>query len=1088
MVNAGDGARGHLCCLGKGVRPPCVAACALGAVASVFGGLRWRGPFMGQEATSREISTRDVVVVSRFSGAPRWFFFDGAKFSEHSLLAEPRDAPLVGVISFAEPLDASSTIYLVYADGWLRLVDGAAAGGHAPFSTTTLRSVAGNAANGFVAVGSDGIARELSIKKDETLALGDRLFDASTACLCRGPSHLFFGTSGVVTGPDPPERWPEGPPFDERAHLYDQQKLDVKKEKGRTTVLAIGVDAAGTLRCRRLGANDEPTVATIDHATAGFATLGAGEAPPVRAPGVAICLHRVGPALALDALGCWVLAIITEEGDVLVYWRDERAAAWRRLKHDFIGRPSLHNELGPFALSAFDDVESRAGIFVAADRPAFILCERGAPSIVTLETVAAEDPPPETEGAAGFAPLTAARGFLLARRAASEKKANFFGAVCSGLGNVVLASPTAQLTVHKAPLDRAAPYRVRALGPPPEGVDASPTFACLCAAPRDPDAPRVVDAEAEPSTEPPLNNENWPVECLADARLGGVPPSRQSNRYEVRLVTGLGWRTTQRCVLNDGERGVCMDVCRLAKPGERGARATRATYVAVGTSICSGYGEDAPSRGRLLLLEVDYAPARRKSRSASGRGARAGYVARLRPSHALGLRGVVSGLAQVQEHLVLAIVNRVEVYALKGTGELVQIATHHAPHYVVALKVAKNYVLYADVYQSAQLLFWRDRDRQLWPLAKDADRDGMAADVAAADFVVDAGELAGAHALGIVLGDGDRVRLLQYAPLGSQSDRGGQKLLPRADFCVGVEVCSLARHRVVEPERRAAARGEPPPRTKAFAAVYGGPRTRVRAKRLRETRGRLSSGDFAFETPGASLWSFRRRSPSALVAAVPVRLAFSAAVSVRLDFSAAFPVRSGRGVLRPFGLFDGGPRSFGLFGDVPPSACAFRRRSRGRSAAGATGDRSQAATARSARCFPSTSASSGASGRCRAFWPTRCGTRPASTPRSTASRRRPRGRPFRPGGTVRLGRSGLARRQNSQELARYPRFARLEGVAMFGSPLRSPQARNVLDGQLLFAYVSLDRRLQEELARAVGTERAVALDNLLELDLSTSFL
>lgn len=59
---------------------------------------------------------------------------------------------------------------------------------------------------------------------------------------------------------------------------------------------------------------------------------------------------------------------------------------------------------------------------------------------------------------------------------------------------------------------------------------------------------------------------------------------------------------------------------------------------------------------------------------------------------------------------------------------------------------------------------------------------------------------------------------------------------------------------------------------------------------------------------------------------------------------------------------------------------------------------------------------------------------------------------------------------------------------MFGSPLRSPQARNVLDGQLLFAYVSLDRRLQEELARAVGTERAVALDNLLELDLSTSFL
>ena len=50
------------------------------------------------------------------------------------------------------------------------------------------------------------------------------------------------------------------------------------------------------------------------------------------------------------------------------------------------------------------------------------------------------------------------------------------------------------------------------------------------------------------------------------------------------------------------------------------------------------------------------------------------------------------------------------------------------------------------------------------------------------DFVVDAGELAGAHALGVVVGDGDRVRLLQYAPLGSDTDRGGQRLLARADF------------------------------------------------------------------------------------------------------------------------------------------------------------------------------------------------------------------------------------------------------------------------------------------------------------------
>ena len=60
--------------------------------------------------------------------------------------------------------------------------------------------------------------------------------------------------------------------------------------------------------------------------------------------------------------------------------------------------------------------------------------------------------------------------------------------------------------------------------------------------------------------------------------------------------------------------------------------------------------------------------------------------------------------------------------------------------------------------------------------------------------MVDAGELAGAHALGVVVGDGDRVRLLQYAPLGSDTDRGGQRLLARADFMVNSDVHTLARH------------------------------------------------------------------------------------------------------------------------------------------------------------------------------------------------------------------------------------------------------------------------------------------------------
>ena len=92
----------------------------------------------------------------------------------------------------------------------------------------------------------------------------------------------------------------------------------------------------------------------------------------------------------------------------------------------------------------------------------------------------------------------------------------------------------------------------------------------------------------------------------------------------------------------------------------------------------------------------------------------------------------------------------------------------------VSLRVAKTYVIYADVYQACTLLFWRDKDRQLYPLAKDADAheakghrprlEVVLVRIARTSWSTPA-EVAGAHALGVVVGDGDRVRLLQYAPL-----------------------------------------------------------------------------------------------------------------------------------------------------------------------------------------------------------------------------------------------------------------------------------------------------------------------------------
>ena len=119
---------------------------------------------------------------------------------------------------------------------------------------------------------------------------------------------------------------------------------------------------------------------------------------------------------------------------------------------------------------------------------------------------------------------------------------------------------------------------------------------------------------------------------------------------------------------------MCLDICALAK--KTGDVATRNTYACVGTCVETSYGEDAASRGRILLFEVDYVPCRRKSRS-GGKGRGVGHAPRFTLTHAKKVRGAVSQCAQVMEHIIVSVANRVEVYSVEGK-EMKQIATHHA--------------------------------------------------------------------------------------------------------------------------------------------------------------------------------------------------------------------------------------------------------------------------------------------------------------------------------------------------------------------------------------------------------------------------
>ena len=119
-------------------------------------------------------------------------------------------------------------------------------------------------------------------------------------------------------------------------------------------------------------------------------------------------------------------------------------------------------------------------------------------------------------------------------------------------------------------------------------------------------------------------------------------------------------------------------VFRYLRPGQKEWRRSYEKYLCLcGTCVETSYGEDAASRGRILLFEVDYVPCRRKSRS-GGKGRGVGHAPRFTLTHAKKVRGAVSQCAQVMEHIIVSVANRVEVYSVEGK-EMKQIATHHAP-------------------------------------------------------------------------------------------------------------------------------------------------------------------------------------------------------------------------------------------------------------------------------------------------------------------------------------------------------------------------------------------------------------------------
>lgn len=212
---------------------------------------------------------------------------------------------------------------------------------------------------------------------------------------------------------------------------------------------------------------------------------------------------------------------------------------------------------------------------------------------------------------------------------------------------------------------------------------------------------------------------------------------------------------------HDGEETIlAVEDAPLAVGGA--ADGKRIPFLAVGTANVES--EEVQCRGRILLFRVhDTTPS-----DATGAGMRLNLAFESKEI------GPISAIAAVQGCLCVAVGLRVVMYRWDA-DRLVGCAFFDADFYAVSLAAAKGFIVLADVYNSAYLLYWEPRLKQVMLLG----RDPVYTEVYAADFLIDGDDLS------VVVADAHgNLRLVGYAPYRPDS-LGGRRLLRRADIHLG---------------------------------------------------------------------------------------------------------------------------------------------------------------------------------------------------------------------------------------------------------------------------------------------------------------
>jgi CPSF A subunit region len=480
----------------------------------------------------------------------------------------------------------------------------------------------------------------------------------------------------------------------------------------------------------------------------------------------------------------------------------------------FNSKRFYHNEL-----SRFDNISARCGLFAATSQPTWLISERR--SLVALSHRCRHVAPaggrarPVTSFCSGISfrdPLTPVFLTLHERigRVGSQRLTIFKG--ISALSAPLGLMPGGGYCVEKIPMGVSV-HRVQFIDDPHVSTPEHPLYAVLISRDVDADQSHLnddglsaeerqrikdekQDAKIKRQVEADLGGfdieQEWVEEieredCFdINSSLGGAPPIRKC-AYSLWIVDAANnWNVVDSYELGEFEHGLIMNVMYLTELSiELGNNISHeddvgldSLFVAVGTGVVDGDGEDVSSKGKIRLFRVT------KDDDASALG----QVAVLSVVYEKDiLNGPVTTLSCLtvdgKSRLVLGAGADVNVEQW-GMGKLTQVGFFRATMQILDIKLFKNFLILSDAYDSLYFLVWRESDKSLTLLAKDYEPIPVFA----------AGLMTRGTSMTFVCHD-DRQNLqfFQYAP-GDAAARGGNKLVCRADVHLGAQTTFMDNH------------------------------------------------------------------------------------------------------------------------------------------------------------------------------------------------------------------------------------------------------------------------------------------------------